>query len=146
MAYFVIFIQNYMYAYESCFAGKTWFHPHWSLKSSVPCTCMSDINAMCTLKNVTCYSKRAGDHPGTVDCTSKIHSSTLGFIVWGKGDCGPFGSPAVIVNATSSGASIEELRDSWKVNSKKMDVINITKWHFNFYSLLYFKFAKVCKL
>ena len=30
------------------------------------------------LKNVTGYSKRAGDHPGTVDCTSKLHSSTLG--------------------------------------------------------------------
>ena len=45
------------------------------------------------LKNITGYSKRAGDHPGTVDCTSKIHSSTLGSRVWGKGDCGPFESP-----------------------------------------------------
>ena len=30
------------------------------------------------LKNITGYSKRAGEHPGTVDCTSKIHSSALG--------------------------------------------------------------------
>ena len=45
------------------------------------------------LKNVAGYSKRAGDHPGTVDCTSKLHSSTLGSRVWGKGDYGPFESP-----------------------------------------------------
>ena len=73
-----------------------------------------NINAVCTLKNVTGYSekkKNAGDHSGTVDCTSKIHSSTLGSRVWSKGDCGPFQPPpAVIVNVTSSGASIEELK------------------------------------
>ena len=45
------------------------------------------------LKNVIGYLKRAGDHPSTVDCTSKLHSSTLGSKVWGKGDCGPFESP-----------------------------------------------------
>ena len=73
---------------------------------------------MCTLKNVTGYSKRAGDHPGTVDCTSKIHSSTLGSIVWDKGDCGPFESPAVIVNATSSRASTEELKKKNKSKQK----------------------------
>ena len=47
-------------------------------KPSVPCTGISDINAVCTLKNVTGYSKRAGDYPATVDCTSKIQLSTLG--------------------------------------------------------------------
>ena len=31
----------------------------------------------------------------TVDCTSKLHSSTLGSRVWGKGDCGPFESLCV---------------------------------------------------
>ena len=30
------------------------------------------------LKNVTGYSKRAGDHPGNVDCSSKLYSSTTG--------------------------------------------------------------------
>ena len=45
------------------------------------------------LKNVTGYTKRAGDHPGTVDCTSKLHSSTLGSRVWGKGNCGLSESP-----------------------------------------------------
>ena len=39
-----------------------------------------------------------------------VHSSTLGSRVWGKGDCCPFESPAVTVNTTSSGASIEELK------------------------------------
>ena len=60
---------------------------------SVPCTCISDINAVCTLKKVTGYSKRAGEHPGTVDCTSKTHSCTLGSRVLGEGDCGLFESP-----------------------------------------------------
>ena len=49
----------------------------WHLKPSVPCACISEINTVYTLKNVTGYSKRAGDHPGTVDCASKTHSSTL---------------------------------------------------------------------
>ena len=47
----------------------------------------------CTLTNVTGYSKRARNQPGTVDCTSKLHSSTLGSTVRGKGDCDPFESP-----------------------------------------------------
>ena len=38
-----------------------------------------------------------------------VHSSTPGSREWGKGDCSPFELPAVIVTATSSGASIEEL-------------------------------------
>ena len=37
--------------------------------------------------NVSGFSKRAGDHPGTLDGTSKLHSSCLGSRVWGKGDC-----------------------------------------------------------
>ena len=53
-----------------------WFGGH--VKPSVPCTCIQIFIQACTLKNVTGYSKRAGDHPGTVDCTSKLHSSTLG--------------------------------------------------------------------
>ena len=55
--------------------------------------CIYTLVQVCTLKNITGCSKRAGDHPGTVDCTSKIHSSTLGSRIWGKGDCGPFESP-----------------------------------------------------
>ena len=50
-----------------------WFGGH--VKPSVPCTC---ILQACTLQNVTGYSKRARDHPGSFDCTSKLHSSTLG--------------------------------------------------------------------
>ena len=63
---------------------------------SIPCTCFTDLNAVCTLKNVTGYSKRAGNHPSTLACTSKyIRSSTLGSRVWGKGNCDPFESNAV---------------------------------------------------
>ena len=52
-----------------------------------------NINTSVHVKEHHSYSKRAEDHPGTVDCTSKLHSSTLGSRVWGKGDCGPFESP-----------------------------------------------------
>ena len=38
--------------------------------------------------------EKSRDHPGTVDCTSKLHSRTLGPRVWGKGDCGTFKSPS----------------------------------------------------
>ena len=48
-----------------------------SCKAIGPVYMYLNINTS-TLKNVTGYSKRAGDHPGTVDCTSKLHSSTLG--------------------------------------------------------------------
>ena len=41
------------------------------LKSLILCTCISDINTVCMLKYVTGFSKRAGDHPGTVDRASK---------------------------------------------------------------------------
>ena len=53
------------------------------------------------------FEKSRGILPGTVDRMSK-YVTALG-PEWGKGDCGPFESPAVIVNATSSGASVEEL-------------------------------------
>ena len=65
-----------------------------SRKANSPVYMYLNINRQaCTIKNITDYSKRAGDHPGTVDCTSKLHSSTLGSRVWGKDDCGPFESP-----------------------------------------------------
>ena len=35
------------------------------------------INNSCKAKAIN-VDRRAGDHPGPVDCTSKIHSSTLG--------------------------------------------------------------------
>ena len=80
-----------------------------SRKAVGPVYMYVNINTSVHIKNVTGYLKRAGDHPGTVDCTSKLHSSTLGSRIWGKGDCCPFESPADIVNTTSSGALIEEL-------------------------------------
>ena len=47
-------------------------------------SCQSHVHVFLTfiqcahyLKNITGYSKRAGDHPGTVDYASKTHSSTL---------------------------------------------------------------------
>ena len=52
-----------------------WFGGY--IKPLVPCTWIQTLIQACTLKYVTGYSKRAGDHPGTVDCTSKLHSSTL---------------------------------------------------------------------
>ena len=64
-----------------------------SHKAVSPVYMYLNINTSVHVKNVTGYSKRAGDHPRTVDCTSKLHSSTLGSRVWGKGDCGPFESP-----------------------------------------------------
>ena len=65
-----------------------------SCKAKGPVYMYLNINRQaCTIKNITGYSKRAGDHPSTVDCTSKLHSSTLGSRVWGKGDCGPFEFP-----------------------------------------------------
>ena len=36
-------------------------------------------NTSVHVKEFTGYWKRAGDHPGTVDCTSELHTSTLGF-------------------------------------------------------------------
>ena len=56
------------------------------------------------------FGKSGGILPGTVDRMSN-YVTTLG-PEWGKGDCGPFEFPAVIVNATSSGASVEELKNT----------------------------------
>ena len=49
-----------------------------ALQAVGPVYMISDIDTVCTLKNITGYSKRAGDQPGTVDCASKTHSSILG--------------------------------------------------------------------
>ena len=68
---------------------------------------------MCTLKNITSYSKRAGYYLGTVDCTSKIHSSTLGSRVWGKGDCGPFESP--LRRSTRDCCKVSKLKQKQKL-------------------------------
>ena len=56
------------------------------------------------------FEKSRGILLGTVDRMSK-YFTTLGPDS-GKGNCGPFESPAVVVNATSSGAPTEELEDT----------------------------------
>ena len=50
-----------------------------SSKAVGPVFMYLNINTSVDDKNVTGYSKTAGDHPSPVDCTpSKLHSSTLG--------------------------------------------------------------------
>ena len=64
-----------------------------SRKAVGPVYMYLNINTSVHVKECHRLFEKSRGHPGTIDCTSKLHSSTLGSRVWGEGDCGQFEFP-----------------------------------------------------